>query len=290
MAGFNYLQPFAPGQQPGNPWATMGAPMPPPDGNPPQPVPTPPPGGGVDGHWNPGTPDRTMAMPSGTPEPTPATGGYTPEQFGTWYAGANGGQAPSQDLINRIGGAVGAPAGPNGTFSAAQWQQAQQMAANGGQPPPFFSEFQAPKYEAGPAYQAPAAFQAPSMEQALADPGYQFSVQQGQKRLEGSAAARGLARTGGTLKNLMDYGQQAAGAQYDKVYGRAASEYAQNYQMGRDTWGANQAQRDATFDRNYKGASDAFNSRFRGQELSFQDLFNRWNVGVNTQTQLALNY
>ena len=126
------------------------------------------------------------------------------------------------------------------------------------------------------------------MDQALADPGYQFAVKGGMDALQNSQAARGMARTGASLKELMNYGQQAATQQYDKVYDRAAQQYGQNYQIGRDAWAVNDAQRRDARDFGYKGASDAFNAGFRGRELTFQDMFNRWNTNVNTQTQLAL--
>lgn len=213
-------------------------------------------------------------------------GGYSPEQFNQWYQGQFG-QAPNSTLMGEIGTAVGAP-GANGLYTANQWQTGQQMAQERGKGGTFFPEFQAPTFEAGPAYQAPEPFKAPTMEQAQADPGYQFSLQQGQKALETSAAARGIARTGGALKDLLAYGQDRGAQQYENVYNREAQNYQQNYQMGRDAWAANQQQREGAFDRNYRGASDAFNAKFRGKELTFADLFNRWNVNTNTQTQLAL--
>lgn len=216
--------------------------------------------------------------------------GYTPEQFGQWYQ-SQFGQAADPNVMQQIGAQVGPAAGPNGNYSAAQWQQGQQIAQQPGMvshPAPFFSEFQAPKFEAGPEFQAPAPFQAPTMAQAQADPGYQFALNQGMDALQNSQAARGMARTGGALKDLMAYGQQAAAQQYDKVYDRAAQQHNQAYAQGRDAWSMNQQQREGAFDRNYRGASDAFNSKFRGQELSFQDLFNRWNVKTNITAQEAL--
>lgn len=53
-----------------------------------------------------------------------------------------------------------------------------------------------------------------------ADPGYQFSLNQGLKSVQGSAAARGLNQSGATLKALQNYGQNAAAQQYDTVYNR----------------------------------------------------------------------
>ena len=71
-------------------------------------------------------------------------------------------------------------------------------------------------------------FQAPTMEEALSDPGYQASLKQGQDLLEGSAAARGTLRTGGTLRDLVDYGQGAAAKQYGDVFNRSLQGYMTN--------------------------------------------------------------
>jgi hypothetical protein len=52
------------------------------------------------------------------------------------------------------------------------------------------------------------------------DPGYQFRMQQGQRALEASAAARGGLLSGGTGKNLVDYGQNFASNEYSNAYNR----------------------------------------------------------------------
>ena len=75
-----------------------------------------------------------------------------------------------------------------------------------------------------------AAFHAPTWQEAYNDPGYQFALQQGQKALQGSAAARGMLNTSGTLKSLSNYNQQAAAQQYGNVYNRALQDYNVNYQ------------------------------------------------------------
>ena len=71
----------------------------------------------------------------------------------------------------------------------------------------------------------PPAFQAPTQESIEADPSYQFRLGQGRKALENSAAARGTLRSGGTLKDILEYGQNLGAQQYDTVYDRARSEY-----------------------------------------------------------------
>jgi hypothetical protein len=52
------------------------------------------------------------------------------------------------------------------------------------------------------------------------DPGYAFRMQQGQKALERSRAAKGLLGTGGTLKALNDYGQNMGAQEYQNSYNR----------------------------------------------------------------------
>lgn len=68
------------------------------------------------------------------------------------------------------------------------------------------------------------------------DPGYQFRLEQGQKAIERSAAARGGLLTGGTLKDLTNYGQDLASNEYGNVYARTL----QNYQTNRENFLTNQ--------------------------------------------------
>jgi hypothetical protein len=52
------------------------------------------------------------------------------------------------------------------------------------------------------------------------DPGYDFRMQEGQKVLERSAAARGGLQSGGTMKALAQYGQNFASNEYGNAYNR----------------------------------------------------------------------
>ena len=71
----------------------------------------------------------------------------------------------------------------------------------------------------------PAAFRAPTYAEAMAEPGYQFQQQQGQKGILAGAAGAGGALSGGTLKQLAEYNQRLAGANYQNVFNRALSTY-----------------------------------------------------------------
>lgn len=52
------------------------------------------------------------------------------------------------------------------------------------------------------------------------DPGYQFRMSEGQKSINNAAAARGMGRSGATMKALTEYGQNLASAEYNNVYNR----------------------------------------------------------------------
>lgn len=64
------------------------------------------------------------------------------------------------------------------------------------------------------------------------DPSYQFRMAEGQKALERSAAARGILQTGGTLKALTRYGQDAASQEYQNAFDRSLNTFKTN-QAGR---------------------------------------------------------
>lgn len=82
-------------------------------------------------------------------------------------------------------------------------------------------------------------FQAPTNVTEQNDPGFQFRLEQGQKALERSAAARGNLLTGGTAKAIQQYGQDYASNEYQNVYNRAYNEYATRYNQ----WNQSQADR-----------------------------------------------
>lgn len=72
-------------------------------------------------------------------------------------------------------------------------------------------------------------FSAPDPTTIANDPSYQFRKQQGEQSLTNNAAASGLARSGGTLKDFINYGQNFASTEYNNIYNR---------DLG--TWGANE--------------------------------------------------
>jgi len=110
-------------------------------------------------------------------------------------------------------------------------------------------EYQAATPFARAEYQAATPFAAPTAADMALDPGYQFRLSEGQKALERSGAARGVTNTGGTMKGLLDYGQQAASQEYGNVYNRSLSAY-----------NTNEANRMGAYGMNYGNALNAYNT------------------------------
>jgi len=77
-------------------------------------------------------------------------------------------------------------------------------------------------------------FEVPTAESVLNEPGYQFRSQQGQDALQRSAASKGLLRSGGTLKDLIQYGQNFASNEYNNSFQRALQAYGSRYQLAKD--------------------------------------------------------
>ena len=122
---------------------------------------------------------------------------------------------PGDDGGGGGGGGGGATAGFGGGFPGGR---------------PEFNFGPAPVFDPGPG------FAAPSMQDAQNEPGYQFRLQSGSDALERSAAARGSLRTGGTLRDLVEYGQNFGSAEYGRTFERAAGIYDRNYQGRRDAF------------------------------------------------------
>jgi hypothetical protein len=91
------------------------------------------------------------------------------------------------------------------------------------------------KFGAVPQFSYPE-FKAPSLQDAMNAPGYQFRLQTGTDALERSAAARGTLRTGGTLRDIMDYGKNFAQGEYNSDFNNALQTYKTNYQGAHDAF------------------------------------------------------
>lgn len=102
------------------------------------------------------------------------------------------------------------------------------------------------------AFNAPAPYALPSGEDVLKqDPGYQFRLDQGTGAIQHSAAARGVLNTGGTLKDLLNYGQSAGSQEYSNAADRSLNTYQTNFSDALNAWLANAGNAFNTYNTNY---------------------------------------
>ncbi|HYC00457.1 MAG TPA: hypothetical protein VEC57_15070 [Candidatus Limnocylindrales bacterium] len=141
-------------------------------------------------------------------------------------------------------------------------------------PAPFsYAEFayDAFRPDLGPLELTP--FQAPTLEDAAREPGYAFARDEGLRAMTNSAAARGLLRTGGTLKELLGWGNRFAEQNYHNVYNRAADTHDRNVgqtlqarqqRFGElaDTYDRNRANAFGTYTANRANAADAYTTNY----------------------------
>jgi hypothetical protein len=92
------------------------------------------------------------------------------------------------------------------------------------------------------------AFSAPTAAQAQATPGYQFTLNQGLKAAQNSAAARGLGISGAAMKGASNYATGLADSTYNDVFNRALSAYNTNFSTASNV-----------FDKNYNTAANNAN-------------------------------
>ena len=147
----------------------------------------------------------------------------SPGSFGSVSSGGTGGRGMVEDVGEF-------------DYDKIQWDQPA-IEAETYDYDPFTQDYSYEDFSPVDRFQAPVEavdfreFQAPTTEEAAADPGYQFRLEEGRRALENAAAAKGMLRTGNTWKDLLRYGQGAASSEYDKVYGRRRGEHGMAYQQ-----------------------------------------------------------
>ena len=125
------------------------------------------------------------------------------------------------------------------------------------------------------------AFNAPTAEDAQNEAGYKFRLDSGTDALQRSAAAKGVLRTGGTLKDVLSYGQNFATQEYNNVYERALKSYGAYYQGEKDRYAPRFAEWQMGANWAKQRALAMFQQRMAAQSGNNS---NYWNT-VNTATQ-----
>lgn len=148
---------------------------------------------------------------------------------------------------------------------------------------------QTPNYTA-PAFQPPAYKQAPEFSYAPFQgidaesfkntPGYQGRLNQGIQTLENDRASKGILGTGGTLKDILGYGQEFASNEYGNEWNRALTQYQTNRSNAVDSYNTNYGtQYVDPYKASYQGALDAF----APQMAQFNANVGAGNLGYSTQ-------
>lgn len=169
--------------------------------------------------------------------------------------------------LNQGASTPGAQQAPPGGVPVAS-QQGNAGAGPGGVPqfnwnPPPFGGSATPNFKFDPVPQfTPLQFNAPDWKNLANDPSYQFRLHQGLEALNASAAAKGASRTGGTLKDFINYGENAASQEEDNIFRRAVDTY--NLQEGaqRDQYAPQLAAWQAKAGAATQGGLAAFNQAY----------------------------
>lgn len=148
-----------------------------------------------------------------------------------------------------------------------------------------------------PTYKAPDPFsyadwKAPDPSSIMKDPSYQWRLNQGEGALENSAAAKGVLNSGGTLGDILNYGQNFASNEYNNIFNRdltsyttnrnnAVDTYATNYGVGKDTYGLLKGRSDDAYDRAWKQYQDQENVWYQNQNAPFSKLSSLIGYGSN---------
>jgi len=173
---------------------------------------------------------------------------------------------------------------------------------------PWERTFAAPAGAANPAFpawdpygefQGPGEFKAPTAESMLADPSYQWRLNQGQGAIENSAAARGVLNSGGTLADILNYGQGAASQEYQNIWNRdltkwgtdwqnALNKFTTNFGVNQSNFGnlltkynTQRADADTAYNRAWQQFVEDKDTWYRNQNEPFSKIYNMAALGAN---------
>lgn len=145
-----------------------------------------------------------------------------------------------------------------------------------------------------PDFVPPEEFHAPTKAQAEQEPGYQFRLEQGEGALQAAGAAKGLARSGGFYKGLIDYGQNFASSEYKNVYDRATNDYKMNFDRllttqhtnfdeKKSEYEAHQHQSELEYDHSWKQYLEQADIFYANQKNRYDRLYGNAQLGLNAQ-------
>ena len=154
-----------------------------------------------------------------------------------------------------------------------------------------FSPLQWPDWSP-PQFSAPPAFsyqdfKAPTLDEAVNEPGYKFAADEGAKRIQNNAAARGNVVSGAAIKDLVKWANDYATQNYNGVYGRGLQTYTTNRNNAADNYMTNYNVSRDVFDRSYNSYSAGDQSRRQKAQLDFQRDWDVYQSDLDTKKFLT---
>lgn len=147
--------------------------------------------------------------------------------------------------------------------------------------PGLLAGFTAPFQDPG-RFQSPGDFSRPTIEEMKADPGYQSRLREGNQQIQRAAAAKGTLRNPGTIKDLMQWGQDYAANEYGKTYDRAFNENNTAYNRAFN-------ENNTDYNRAWNEYMGAYNIFDRNQANQYNRLSGYAGMGQNAAGSMA-NY
>lgn len=152
--------------------------------------------------------------------------------------------------------------------------------------------YDAPDYQAPGAFTPPdpftyEGFNAPTAESMWNEPGLKFRMDTGRKALESSAASRGTLKTGGTLKSILEYGQNFGEAAYGNVFDRALTTYGTNRGNAADIWEKAYRTSVDSYDREADQSLTQYNTKFQSSKAEAMSAWDKYISDLDTAKFLA---
>lgn len=200
--------------------------------------------------------------------------------------------APGSNTPPAGDGGSGPAAAPQGTLTGLLAPYQGSFTAPTPTAYPTAPTFTPPTYTPPPAF-VPDQFSAPTYADAQNDPGYKFAADEGERSLTQGAAAKGLLNTGGTLKDILAWGQNYAAQRYGDVYNRNYNTFQGNEGAKERAYATNYSSQFLDpYKFAYQGALDTFNPQQsqwqtnmaatqRGNENDYANAYNLFNFDYN---------
>jgi hypothetical protein len=138
----------------------------------------------------------------------------------------------------------------------------------------------APTGPAVPEFQSPGEFEQPTGDDVLKDPSFLWRVDQGRGAIENSAAAKGVLNSGGTLSDILNYGQKAGSQEFSNIWDRAYGVWNSKWNNALGAFRARESSSNDAYQRAWSQYTDARDTHYRNQNEPFSKLIQAANIGA----------